>query len=245
MITTDLPRQGNVLFRHRSFIPVVMVVPMIWGIAELDSVIPHSSWQTAWTLGCFGISCLGLLTRAVVIGYVPKGTSGRNTKQQVATQLNTTGFYSLVRHPLYLANFLIWFGLVLSIGNLSLATMFIFAFAFYYERIMAAEESYLAEFFGIKYRHWAESTPAFLPRLHGWKSPPLRFSIRNVLKREYCALLGITNGFAALNAIANYLHHKTLTISPLWSTIGTCGLIAFFVLRTLKRHTTLLHVSGR
>ncbi|MGC9453013.1 MAG: methyltransferase family protein, partial [Oceanipulchritudo sp.] len=41
------------------------------------------------------------------------GTSGRNTKQQVAYSLNTTGFYSVVRNPLYLGNFFMYLGIAL------------------------------------------------------------------------------------------------------------------------------------
>lgn len=44
------------------------------------------------------------------IGQVPKGTSGRNTSQQVADTLSTDGVYSVVRHPLYLGNFLMCMG---------------------------------------------------------------------------------------------------------------------------------------
>ena len=34
-----------------------------------------------------------------------KNTSGRNTHDQVADSLNTSGIYSIVRHPLYVGNF--------------------------------------------------------------------------------------------------------------------------------------------
>ena len=51
------------------------------------------------------ISFLGEAIRIFTVAYTPAGTSGRNTKQQLADTLNTTGIYSLLRHPLYLGNF--------------------------------------------------------------------------------------------------------------------------------------------
>ena len=59
------------------------------------------------------ISFLGLIVRCVTVGYVPRGTSGRNTRSQVAETLNTTGIYSITRNPLYLGNFLIMVGVTL------------------------------------------------------------------------------------------------------------------------------------
>ena len=35
-------------------------------------------------------------------------TSGKNTAKQIAESLNTSGIYSVLRNPLYLANFLNW-----------------------------------------------------------------------------------------------------------------------------------------
>ena len=57
------------------------------------------------------ICIVGFLVRFYTIGTTPKGTSGRNTQEQVADVLNFDGMYSMLRHPLYLGNYLIWFGL--------------------------------------------------------------------------------------------------------------------------------------
>ena len=55
---------------------------------------------------------MGFLFRAWAIGTTPAGTSGRNTKEQVAEVLNSTGIYSIVRHPLYVGNYFMWIGIV-------------------------------------------------------------------------------------------------------------------------------------
>ncbi|GHU14504.1 hypothetical protein FACS189441_4300 [Betaproteobacteria bacterium] len=94
--------------------------------------------------------------------YTPANTSGRNTTGgQLADCLNTTGIYSIVRHPLYLGNFLMWFGISLLTGNLWFVTAFCLIYCVYYERIMYAEEQFFRRKFGIVYTEWAAKTPVF------------------------------------------------------------------------------------
>jgi len=77
---------------------------------------------------------------------VPKNTSGR-TNSLIAERLNTTGMYSIVRHPLYLGNFLIVFGIVLFIQVLWFGIIVLAGYWFYYERIIFAEEEFLRKRF--------------------------------------------------------------------------------------------------
>ena len=110
---------------------------------------------------------------------------------QVAESLNTTGLYSVVRHPLYLGNFLMWLGVALFPRSLSFVAAVVFAFWLYYERIMIAEEAFLRERFGERFDAWADRTPAFIPSLRRWTRPRLAFSLRKVLRKEYNGLLAV------------------------------------------------------
>ena len=94
------------------------------------------------------LSTLGLALRAAVVGRTPHRTSGRNTLEQVADSLNTTGMYSLVRHPLYLGNFVGWLGVALFPRDPVVLLGSVLAYAIYYERIMMAEERFLRGRFG-------------------------------------------------------------------------------------------------
>lgn len=52
------------------------------------------------------VGLFGFLIRIYTIGFTPKNTLGRNTKEeQIAGELNTKGLYSLTRNPLYVGNF--------------------------------------------------------------------------------------------------------------------------------------------
>ena len=77
----------------------------------------------------FGLPCCGNggpKGAWLCVGFTPRGTSGRNTKEgQVAESLNTLGMYSMCRHPLYLGNLLMWLGIVMYMGHLWFAVAFL------------------------------------------------------------------------------------------------------------------------
>lgn len=188
------------------------------------------------------ISILGAVVRILTVGYVPGGTSGRNTARQKAAELNTTGIYSLVRHPLYLGNYLIFLGFVLLLQSWSIALA---ATCLYYERIIAAEEAFLHAKFGAEFEAWAGRTPIMIPRLSGWVSPRLPFSMRSVLVREYTTPLLILVVFAGFDIVADSWieHHLVLDWAGISALLG--AVLVWFTMRLLKKRSRLLHVAGR
>ncbi|MDQ6831627.1 MAG: isoprenylcysteine carboxylmethyltransferase family protein [Gemmatimonadota bacterium] len=238
-------RSGNWLFRWRSYLPMLMAGPVIW--SQLRHTPPeHSGLTEPWVAGCFGVALLGLLIRAVVIGYAPAGTSGRNTHDgQVALRLNTTGFYSVARHPLYLGNLFMWMGVALLARSWWVAVLMVLVFWLYYERIMFAEEEYLRRTFGDLFVKWAQRTPAFLPDFSRWCAPALPFSFRNVLRREYSGLLAIVVSFAILNTLANSRSEGSITVDDVDLAMLGATTALYLLLRTLKHRTRMLHVEGR
>ena len=102
---------GNILFKYRSFIPLLLIPFMIFYIKIKNQLF--LDYNLYILILCIILSSIGLFIRILTIGYVPNQTSGRNTKEQIANVLNTSGTYSLLRHPLYLGNYLIISGPVL------------------------------------------------------------------------------------------------------------------------------------
>ena len=113
-------KQGNILFKYRGQFPIILFILMIPFMYLTDYSIFSSQFKNTFINLGISISVLGFLIRFYTIGTTPEGTSGRNRKEQIAKVLNTTGIYSIVRHPLYLGNYLIWVGLALTILNINL-----------------------------------------------------------------------------------------------------------------------------
>jgi len=198
-----------------------------------------------WEALCLIVSFFGLAIRIFTIGHTPKGTSGRNTREQVADTLNTAGMYSLVRHPLYLGNFFMGLGIALFTHLWWLTLIYVLVFWVYYERIMFAEEAFLRNKFGDEFMKWAEITPAFVPRFKNYVRPNLPFSARNVLRREYNGFFGIIVVFIILEVAGDLMAEHKFKLDFYWVVILTVGFFIWMVLRTLKKKTKLLNVDGR
>ena len=198
-----------------------------------------------WQVFCLAISFSGLALRVITVGRAPLGTSGRNTRQQEANSLTTTGIYSVVRHPLYLGNYLILAGMALWPHIWWLVILATCLFALYYERIMLAEELFLRKRFGETFETWAAATPAFFPRLRGWKPSPVSFCWRTVLQREYNAFLLILAVFFLFDLVGDSMAEGRWHVDYVWFSVFIAGFIIFAALRSLKKRTKILHVEGR
>ncbi len=226
----EFESQGNVLFRYRSFIPVTFLLLGL-GVHAYNEYT-HNCWiekyetfEYYYEWACLLISLFGLGIRVYTIGHTPARTSGRNTHGQVAEELNQTGIYSTVRHPLYLGNFFMWLGLALLTANLWFILAFIFVYWVYYERIMFAEEQFLRRKFGEEYTTWASRTPAFIPSLKHFAKPKYSFSWRKVLKKEKNGLLGVFAVFAFF-----YVSGELLESEPIEFNYLVVGLVVSFIL---------------
>src|SRR6476469_4674220 len=96
--------QGNFLFRYRGVLPIAILVLAIFAYALHIISLPGkniNSIDEPYSYFCLLITFFGFALRIYTIGYSQDNTSGRNTKSQVADEINTTGIYSTVRHPLY------------------------------------------------------------------------------------------------------------------------------------------------
>ena len=113
-----------------------------------------------------------------VVGTAPPGTSTRGTSQPTAASLSTLGAYSIVRHPLYLANTLVALGCSLLSGTWYLPLIVVLLSFIYHERIAAHEEAFLLSTFGDGFRTWAREVPAMIPAFGGYRPRTCRFRFR-------------------------------------------------------------------
>ena len=240
----EMARSGRYLFRWRSYLPLLFVPILMAALANYDRPGGSSALDLLWEGFCGAIAAAGLLLRALTVGYVPAHTSGRNTDRQVAEVLNVSGMYSVVRHPVYLGNFLIWLGVVSFARTGWLVLVAVLAFCIYYERIMLAEEDFLRERFAGEFEDWAARTPAFIPALGRWIPPDLPFCWRTVLSRENSTLLATVVIFFLLEVAGKFFAGELPHVELGWVVLLGATVVTYGVLRWLKKHKRL-SVDGR
>lgn len=248
MLKREMVQQGTRLFRWRSYLPLALLPIGIAAIGEsgiLDRWLGEFG-EELWVLFCFLVAMFGQAIRTYAVGHVPPGTSGRNTREQRAVRLNTTGLYSVCRHPLYLANFIAFAGILMAVQVWWFVILGVLAFWIYYERIMAVEEAFLLEKFGKPYDDWSARTPAFIPAVGQWRAPDLPFSWKMALRREPYGYFAIISAFFVIEFVADVIVRgenftSWLHEDAVWPIIFAVGAVIFLCLRALKKHTRLLH----
>ncbi|MBX3513739.1 MAG: DUF1295 domain-containing protein [Xanthobacteraceae bacterium] len=252
MLQQELIRQGNWLFRWRSYLPFLILPLAITSFRNSTwfNDAFGNSFEEGWDIVCYGLALAGLALRVSIVGFVPAGTSGRNAVKQNANALNTTGMYSVVRHPLYFANFIIFAAFILLFKSFLLALVMGLAYFLYYERIMMAEEKFLEGKYGEIYREWAAKTPAFLPRLHDFEKPALPFSWRTALLREFHTFFLISAAFTVVELLeAMLLENQTFMEwfydEPIWPAVFALSAVTYLTVMTIKKRTNWLKVKGR
>ena len=232
MLKTELPKAGHWLFRWRSYAPLpLFAVALLLVVFHGPDEMPG---RTAFELGCLALSLLGLAIRLRVLGTVSEKTSGRNTRSQVAEELNADGLYSLVRHPLYLGNFFIYLGVALFPGVWWLPVFFALLFWVYIERIMFAEEDFLEQQFGDAFRAWAAATPAFVPRFSRWQPSSRPYRLRQALRRDRSAILGVALVFALLVTAQRGTAATLIGPDLFWGALALAGVVLYAIGKLIR-----------
>jgi protein-S-isoprenylcysteine O-methyltransferase Ste14 len=240
-LVEELERTGNVLFRWRSYLPLILVVLIAASLPFLGEPFQSPVLDLVWELFSIAVSLLGLFVRILTIGYAPRSTSGRNTKKQVADTLSTTGMYSLVRHPLYLGNFLLGLGVsLILIRAWWIPAIYALSFTLYYERIMLAEEQFLRGKFGEAYLAWTSRTHAIIPRLRGWAKPPTPFSTRQAIRREYQSAFGLALTLFLAEQFTEVRSAGWFSPDREWLVAIVASITIYLIFRFLHKKTRLL-----
>lgn len=228
---------GNWLFRWRSYLPFLLFLLFLPALPLIHRPMGDEFLQNAWEIFCFFVSTMGLFIRCAVVGHTPPNTSGRNTRSQVADSLNTTGIYSLVRHPLYVGNFLIWLGIAMFSFVPWLVLCFCLIFWIYYERIMFAEEAFLHQKFGGEFVKWAYTTPAFFPKFSSYKRASQPFSLKKAIRKECTTFLGIGLAFSGMDQFEHLVVENQFSLEPHWLLLAAMAILVYFTVRYLKKST--------
>jgi protein-S-isoprenylcysteine O-methyltransferase Ste14 len=241
----EFEKTGEYFFRWRSYLPLIMAVLFILALVYFRYPFENHRLNLAWDAGCLAVALLGQIVRFFTVGFVPRGTSGRNTREQVAETLNTTGMYAVVRNPIYLGNFIIWFGLSLFMKSVWFTTVIILFFTIFYERIIFREEAFLREKFGDAFMQWANETPVIIPQFRNWRPPALPFSFKSAINREYGTFFATITTFTVLELLAGLINYGTLRIDAIWLKLFIFSGVLYLTIRYLKKKTKVLATDNR
>lgn len=236
--------RGHWLFRHRSYLPLLML-PCLALLVWLNPDRIPAMRSSSWLLLCLAVALAGLLIRCFTVGCAASGTSGRNTRSQVADNLNTTGMYSIVRNPLYVGNYLMLLAPVLFVRSPWAVVVFTLIFWLYYERIVIAEESFLRERYGQSYQEFAARVPVFLPNPLLWKAPTKAPCPRRMVRREYCTQLSMVSSLMVMDSLSGYLQTGSFMPGPFMQLAMAASLGIFLVVWLLVKRTRVLKDEGR
>ena len=206
------------LYDNRHWLPLLLYPAALLAllIARPFNIIPDSF---VFTLLCAVISLSGVAVRVLTVGYLPRKSEEEVESGVHSTTLITQGMYSTVRHPIALGNLLAWYGIILYVG----VTWFIIGAAMLYTLftylVPMSEEEEPKQRVGQRYTDWARYTNALIPNRKLWVSNRYRFSLMQVIRREYVGFFCLVLAFVTINLIRNRVIEFTWGLSPLWSTV--------------------------
>jgi len=191
-------------------------------VGRLAMVYAHYPFEThasdlIWEIVAFSVALLGLGFRFYTVGITAGGRSTANNR------LDTTGPYSLVRHPLASANLVIALGLSLFPHGWVLPLVMMMIAATYYQRRIRRDDGTLRAQFGADFEHWAARVPALLPRSFGYVPPARPFKWGRITRREYSLGAVILLVPIVLEVAEDCVATKTLVIDPMWSIVAVFG----------------------
>lgn len=196
MYQQEMARSGKRLFFIRgTYIYTVIAISILIAFLTRDiGPFADAVHDCMWFWLSFGVASAGAFIRVITSGFAALGTSGRAKVAAEATELNTTGPYSLVRNPLYVGRILNFTGLAMLSGSWVFGALVFLLAILVYERISVYEEEYLRDKFGTAHADWAQHVPALLPRLHGWIKPKYPFWWKRMIWREQNKLFLLATG---------------------------------------------------
>jgi protein-S-isoprenylcysteine O-methyltransferase Ste14 len=229
-ITDELAAAGDTLFRRRSYMPLLLVPLFVLSLFDDRAPTPFG-----WELGCFVVALCGLFLRGFVVGTAPHGASTRGTRRPTADSLSTLGAYSIVRHPLYVANTLVALGCAMLSGTWYLPLIVVLLSFIYHERIAAREEAFLQSTFGESFRTWANQVPAMIPAFGRYRPSDVPFQVQKVVMQESHGLCAIGTAFLVLDTLEDSVRVGHFQIDPAWLTIFVATLIPFLIVVIVKK----------
>jgi protein-S-isoprenylcysteine O-methyltransferase Ste14 len=143
---------GKFLYKYRSLTPVPLIIALLVLSRPLIFTL---------VIG-FLVSVMGELLRLLSIAYTGLTTRSRNVQTGM---LITNGPYGVVRNPIYVGNFFLSLGIVVSAHSWFpwFILIYVAVFALQYIFIIRFEEKFLEGAFKDEYENYRKHVPSFFP----------------------------------------------------------------------------------
>lgn len=182
---------GNFFFRWRDTLFTLILMFGLYSLTitscDLFFYFNGKEWDIFFSFVGFLLILIGVFIRIFTIAFIYIKRAGIQ-KKIYADTLFQDGLFAHSRNPLYLGNLFIVTGIILSFNVLLLWFFFLPLFYFIYFCIIKAEEHFLMNQFGDRYKDYVEKVPRlFFANLSelpdSFKN--LQFSFRQVIKVEH------------------------------------------------------------
>jgi 4-amino-4-deoxy-L-arabinose transferase-like glycosyltransferase/protein-S-isoprenylcysteine O-methyltransferase Ste14 len=202
--------------------------------------------EEVWDLFCLGLALAGLSIRALEAGFHAGETRQRSLPD--VAMLRSSGIYSVVRYPLYLANALILIAVALLFKSFLFVALVLVALTLYYRKLILARDSSLLASHGAAARLWISEIPAFFPRFSRWAGSSEEFSWMKVVRREAGSLALVGLVFFTMEALEGTIieeHALEFWIAhePHWLGLLLLG-AAFFAWQTIQSRLSPVAAVG-
>lgn len=157
--TKPAPKLLKARMRNTRIYAFAIALLVIFG----GSAIPAESnmHETLEFIGYFLVAACAL-GRLYCTGFI----GGLKNEQVIRS-----GPFSVVRNPLYVFSFIGVVGIGLQSGMITVFTLLVGGFLFYYPRVVKREEEFLRHKFGTDYDDYCATTPRWLPNFKLWREP--------------------------------------------------------------------------
>jgi protein-S-isoprenylcysteine O-methyltransferase Ste14 len=173
---------GELLFKNRDYTPIPFVIAMIiYANVERNSLI----------IGLL-LSLFGELIRISGVAHI--GGVSRTKTYSTGQKLITSGLFARVRNPLYIGNFFLSLGMIVTANVHLFFTLGFIAFFFVqYIPIIRWEEQNLRNNFGSEFDDYIARVPRWIPKLFSSEKDPeqIKGEFKKALLSEKHTLLAV------------------------------------------------------
>ncbi|MFI3331030.1 MAG: methyltransferase [Rikenellaceae bacterium] len=224
MLSESMLRTGRYLRTHKDIFPYLFILSLSVAIllTREVNVRPSSFISTVISVS---IALLSIIIRWL---------SMRTDAERMPELIKAKGIYSVVRHPMYISNFLMVFALSLYLGILWYLVFVTFFSVLITERIVFQKENCQHNKYGEDFKTWCKTTGALFPRMLNWQSAENSRTWLYTAKNIASFVLASATIFFVISFIKHRIIELTFGVAIGWIVALVIVLIAYVFIKSKK-----------